>query len=192
MNISELTQFDLAVYDWLKLIPALLLLAAVLMFFLLRKKINHAWFNLKTRYRLNRLGIKQISNLQWPDGLGHYFTIDRLIMRHDGISLLAYKQYPGKIFCADNIDDWTQMIDQKSFRFENPLYELDYQIKILSAAMPGVPVNGYLFFDYQAEFPKGRPERVISLDKIPEDLKRDKNIEVKDSVKSAWKQLVTK
>ncbi len=58
--------------------------------------------------------------------------------------------------------------------------------------MPGVPVNGYLFFDYQAEFPKGRPERVISLDKIPEDLKRDKKIQVTDRVKSAWEQLVTR
>ena len=192
MNLRELVQMGLPVHDKPALVLGVSVLIGVLVIILLRKKIKHGWLNLKTRYRLNRLGVKQISNLQWPDGLGNYFTIDRLIMRHDGISLLAYKQYPGKIFCADNIDDWTQMVDQKSFRFKNPLYELDYQVKIMSTAVPGVPINGYLFFDYQAEFPKGHPERVFSLDKIPEDLKRDKKIKVTDSVKSAWEQLVTK
>mgnify|MGYP000672060310 CR=1 FL=1 len=164
------------------------LLAVVL---LNRRKIKHIWLNFKTRYRLNRLGFKQKTNFQWPDGLGNYFTIDRLILRHDGITLLVYKQYPGKIFCADNIDDWTQMLGQKSYRFKNPLGDLDCQIKAISACIPNVPVNGFLFFDQLAEFPKGHPDRVIYLKKIPEELRRDKNLDVEESVLSAWKQLLT-
>jgi len=164
------------------------LLAVVL---LNRRKIKHIWLNFKTRYRLNRLGFKQKTNFQWPDGLGNYFTIDRLILRHDGITLLVYKQYPGKIFCADNIDDWTQMLGQKSYRFKNPLGDLDCQIQAISACIPNVPVNGFLFFDQLAEFPKGHPDRVIYLKKIPEELRRDKNLEVEESVLSAWKQLLT-
>ena len=190
MNLSELSQISFPGQDNPALVFGVALLVVVLLIVLLRKKISHGWWNLKTRYRLNRLGIQQLANVQWPDGLGNFFTIDRLIMRRDGISLLAYKQYPGKIFCADKIDDWTQMVDQKSFRFENPLYELDYQVKIMSSAVPGVPVDGYLFFDYQAEFPKGHPERVISLNKIPQQLERDKKAEVEAKVSSAWKNLV--
>jgi len=189
MNINELTLSAQSATENPALMLALLFAGVVLVLILLRNNIRHGWLNFKTRYRLNRLGLEQATNLQWPDGLGNYFTIDRLIMRPDGISLLSYKQYPGKIFCADNIDDWTQMVDKKSFRFENPLYELDYQVKILSSFIPDVPVNGYLFFDYQAEFPKGHPERVIHLDKIPQELKRDKKAEVEARVSSAWNNL---
>lgn len=172
------------------LLTALVLLLPGIMLYLNRRKVKHHWLNLKTRYCLNRLGFKQIINFQCPDGLGHHFTIDRLILRHDGITLLVYKRFPGKIFCADKIDNWTQMMGQRSFRFKNPLYDLDYQIKAVSACVPNVMVNGYLFFDHLSEFPKGHPERIIHLKKIPEELKRSKLDKVDKSVMSAWKKLL--
>lgn len=170
---------------------ALLLFLAVLMLviFFSQGKIKHYWLNLKTRYRLNRLGYKQLLNLHCPDGLGYHFTIDRLVLRHDGISLLVNKSYPGKIFCADNIDDWTQMVGQKSYRFKNPLYELECQVKAVSACVPDIPINGYLFFDHQTEFPKGQPERVIHLKHIPQELLKDKQHEVEARLLSAWEKL---
>ena len=145
--------------------------------------------NFKIRSCLNRLGLKQISKLQCPDGFGHYFTIDLLILRHDGITLLIHKRYPGKIFCADKIDDWTQMLGNKSYHFKNPLYDLDNQVKAVSACVPKVPVNGFLFFDHLTEFPKGYPDRIIHLKKIPDELKRSKHHEVQTSVMAAWKKL---
>ena len=172
------------------LLIALAALLLVIILYLNRKKVKHHWLNLKTRYCLNRLGFKQITHLKCPDGLGHHFTIDRLILRHDGITLLVYKRFPGKIFCADKIDDWTQMMGQRSFRFKNPLYDLDYQIKAVSACIPNVPVNGYLFFDHLTEFPRGHPERIIYLKKIPEELKRSKHDKVEKTVMSAWKKLL--
>jgi hypothetical protein len=152
--------------------------------------IKQTWRNAQLRYRLNRLGFKVVSSFQFPDGLGNYFNIDRMILRHDGISLLQVKQYPGSIFCADDIDEWTQMLAGKSYRFKNPLIELDYQVKAVSACIPGVAVDGYLFFDTQAEFPKGHPDRVIRSDSIPEALKRNKHLKVQPSVESAWKKLL--
>ncbi len=168
---------------------ASVLILLVIIVFLNRRKIWHIWLNFKTRYCLNRLGFKQKTNFQWPDGLGHHFTVDRLILRHDGISLIVYKKYPGKIFCADNIDDWTQMLGKQSYRFKNPLGDLDCQINAISACIPDVPVDGFLFFDHLAEFPKGHPERVIYLNKIPDELRTDKKQGVEPSVMSAWKQL---
>ena len=82
-----------------------------------------------------------MSNFKFPDGLGNYFTVDRLILRQDGISLLVFKQYPGSIFCADGIDEWTQMLAGKSYRFQNPLIDLDFQIKAISSFVPDVPVQ---------------------------------------------------
>lgn len=161
---------------------------AIVIFFY-RRKLKLGWLDLKTRYRLNRLGHKHILNFQCPDGLGYHFTIDRLILRHDGITLLVQKNYPGRIFCADDIDDWTQMLGQKSYRFKNPLYELECQIKAVSACVPGVPVNGFLFFDYQAEFPKGHPERIFQLEEMPQQLKQAKQHDVEPSLLTAWKTL---
>lgn len=189
MSISDIFQIDNKITgQYLLLVISVLLLVAVVIF-LNRQRIKYAWLNFKTRYRLNRLGFEQKVNFQWPDGMGHHFTIDRLILRQDGISLLAYKQYPGKIFCADNIDDWTQMLGQKSYRFKNPLSDLDDQIKAISASIPDVPVNGFLFFDHLAEFPKGHPDRVIYLESIPAELTPGKDQDVKASVMSAWTQL---
>ena len=117
---------------------ALALLAFAIIIFLNLRKIKHNLLNLKTRRYLDHLGIKQISNLRCPNGLGQSFTIDRLILRHDGITLLIYKRYPGKIFCADQINEWTQMLGKKSYRFKNPLYDLDCQIKAVSVCIPKV------------------------------------------------------
>lgn len=194
MTISDVPQVITQIKDHYALPAALALVVLVtiaIVFYLNRRKIRHTWLNLKTRYCLNHLGLKQISSLQCPDGLGHHFTIDRLLLRHDGITLLVFKRYPGKIFCADHIDDWTQMLGKKSYRFKNPLYDLDCQIKAISACIPNVPVNGFLFFDYQAEFPKGHPDRIIHLKEIPEELKRSKQHEIETSVMSAWKKLLT-
>ena len=145
--------------------------------------------NIKTRMCLNRLGLRQISNFQFPDGLGHCFTVDRLLMRPDGISLLIYKQFPGSIFCADHIPEWTQMLGGKSYPFKNPLVDLDHQIKAISASIPDVPVNGYIFFDHQARFPKGHPDRVIRLGSIPSSLYRDNKNKAQASVVAAWEHL---
>lgn len=170
---------------------AIALIIAILgiLAYLFRIKLKHTWLNIKTRYRLNRLGLKQITNFQCPDGLGYYFNIDRLLMRHDGITVLAFKQYDGNIFCADHIEDWTQMLGGKSFHFKNPLFDLDNQIKAVSACIPNVPINGYLFFGHQSAFPKGHPDRVIHLKRIPEALKRGKKPKAEAFIISAWEKL---
>ncbi len=187
--MTDINQLLIALQDQYVLLIPMILLVFAFLFYLSRRKINLLWLNLKTHYRLNRLGLREISNFKFPDGLGNFFTVDRLILRQDGISLLVFKQYPGSIFCADDIDEWTQMLEGKSYRFQNPLIALDYQIKAISSFIPDVPVNGFLLFDHQAEFPKGCPERVIKFSNLPPSLKRNKNTKAQASVMSAWERL---
>ena len=106
--------------DQYALLAALVLVVLALLLFMNRRGIKRLWLNIKTRYCLNRLGLKQIANFRFPDGLGDYYTVDRLVLRKDGISLLVFKQYPGSIFCADDIDEWTQLLVVKSYRFRSP------------------------------------------------------------------------
>jgi hypothetical protein len=169
----------------------LLIAGIFVLLFLNRGKIYSHWLELKTRRCLSSLGIDQITNVKCPDGLGHVFTIDRLILRNNGISLLVYKKYPGKIFCADHIDDWTQMLGQKSYKFKNPLFELDIQVKAVAACFPQIDVDGYLFFDHNAEFPKGHPHRVIHPAHIPVALQRHPQQSVDQQVLNAWQQFGT-
>lgn len=189
MTITDIHQALAVLQEHYAVLIAAVLLVLGLLTYMGRRKINSAWLNLKTRYLLNHLGLEEISNFKFPDGLGNFFTVDRLILRQDGISLLVFKQYPGSIFCAEDIDEWTQMLEGKSYRFQNPLIDLDFQIKAISSFVPDVPVDGFLFFDHQASFPKGCPERVISFGKMPRSLKRDKKIQTQTSVMSAWKKL---
>ncbi len=190
MNMNEISRDITQVLDRYALPITAALLVFAIIIFLNRRNIKDAWLNVKTRRCLNKLGYKQIANFKCPDGLGHHFIIDRLILRKDGISLLLYKPYPGKIFCADKINDWTQMLGMKSYRFKNPLYDLEHQIKAVSACVSKVPVNGFLFFDHLTEFPKGHPDRIIYLENMPQELKRIKRDEVDASVMSAWDNLL--
>lgn len=172
------------------ILPIILVITAIAyLIYINRRKINLIWMGFKTRYCLNHLGLEQISNLNCPDGLDHEFIIDRILLRHDGISLVVHKKYPGKIFCAENIDDWTQMLGRKSYRFKNPLYELDYQVNAVSACLPNIPVNGFLFFDHLSEFPRGHPDRIIHPQNIPEELSRNNRHQVEVAVMSAWKNI---
>ena len=189
VNISQLIDKTTGHYALLFGLLALFLVLLLVLVAVKRKKLVHGWLNLKTRRRLNRLGYGKLSKLHCPDGLGYHFVIDRIILRHDGITVLKYMSYPGKIFCADDIDDWTQMVRRKSYRFKNPLYELECQIKAVAASIPGVTVDGYLFFDHHASFPKGHPRRVIHMNNIPESLERDKRHKVNAVVASGWKKL---
>ncbi len=169
------------------LIPVILIVFGLFfIFFINRSRLSGYWLNLKTRRCLEHLGVDQITNVKCPDGLGHEFSLDRLILRQNGISILIYKKYPGKIFCADHIDEWTQMLGQKSYTFTNPLFELDFQIKALQACIPGIDIDGYLFFDHNAEFPKGHPQRVIHPQHIPHNLHRPQHIEIDQKIIQAW------
>lgn len=178
-------------YQWQQhpaLLAALALFVAIAVFFVFKRNIQQAWKNHRTRSLLNKLAHKQYCQLKCPDGLGYHFVIDRVLLRPNGISLLIYNKFPGRIFCAENIDEWTQMLGQKSYRFKNPLYDLDCKIKAVKACVPGVDVDGFLFFDHQTVFPKGYPDRVIFKDNMPEALNRSKT-KVQKSVLEAWQKL---
>lgn len=145
----------------------------------------------KSRRCLNRLGYQQRRDFFYPDGMGGKLKIDRLVQGQHGISVVLYMPYEGNIFCADNIDEWTQMTGGKSYSFENPLNHLDITVNTVSEAVP-VPVDGYLFFGHRAGFPKGRPHRVISQGRLPEALTPPAKSKPDAAVIDAWIELLDK
>ncbi len=189
MTMNDISQVITHLYNHNAFPFGLIVLALGLVILLNRRNIDFRWKNMRAQYILKSLGQEQISDLKCPDGVGGEYILDRLLLRNDGISLLLIKRYPGRIFCADHIEEWTQMLGQKSYNFKNPLFELDYQIKALSACVQDVPVNGFLFFDHLADFPKGHPQRVVHSGRIPELLKKDRSGQVESHIQQAWNTL---
>jgi len=170
---------------------SIVLVGFIFILYINRFNIKHSFQNWRTYRCLNQLGLDQISHLSCPDGLDGHFKIDRLILLDHAILIINYKKYPGKIFGSENIDEWTQMLGQKSYTFPNPLFNLNIQLQSLSKCIPEVSVEARLFFDGNAEFPKTIPPRVIHPSHIEERFFCNNRHQVNDKVMEAWKKLQT-
>jgi hypothetical protein len=167
------------------------ILAIIIIGFINAKKLRLTFRSWRKRRLLNRIGIQQKHNLIYSDKLDGSFKVDRLILLKDSILLMSLKQYSGNIYCAEKIAEWTQVIDQKSHQFHNPLFELEHQISALQSIVPGVTVKGALFFDDTVTFPKGHPKNILHQGNIPDDyLTQFEEMDAAYSVLKAWKTLV--
>jgi len=169
---------------------AITLLALIIILILNWRKLRHQWLEWNTRRSLNAIGIKQMKDVVCSDGLDGKFKIDRLVMLHDSILLIAFKPYSGNIYCADSIPEWTQVVGQKSFKFSNPLFELENQITAIQGIAQKVPVRGVLFFDHNAKVPKGHPDKVLNPDNIPDYMIRVNCPEPSREIVQCWQMLL--
>ena len=80
-------------------------------------------------WKLNRLlkniGTKSLHNVSILDGMDGKIFIEHLILTSNFILLLGVKRFRGLIFAADKINLWTQVVGNKSYKFENPLHQIE-------------------------------------------------------------------
>jgi len=161
-------------------------LVIVLLLFIIRKSLLAKINEWRIQRSLDKIGCDQIRNLVCSDGIDGYFNIDRLALVQDSILLISYKRYGGNIYCAEHISEWTQLVGQQSFKFANPLFELENQLTSLRLLTGNAQLQGFLFFNQSAEFPKGHPERVLYPGNIPD---RFINVDYETTIpeiKAAW------
>jgi len=172
-------------------IAALAITAIALVFIGLfnRNRIQLRWREWRMQRILNRIGSEQLRDFICADGLDGFYRIDRLALTRDAILLISYKPFGGNIYCAEHISEWTQVIGQKSYKFENPLFELENQLTALRILIGNVPLRGYLFFDQSASFPKGHPDSVLNNDGIPADFLRENCEPANAEIQAAWSML---
>lgn len=147
-----------------------------------------------TEWKLNRLlknlGRESLHNVTIPDGMDGKIFIEYLILTPHEILLLGVKQYRGLIFAADTIDLWTQVIGKKSYKFENPLHQLESDVSALSAYVDKAKINSKVLFVKGSEFPKGKPTNIVSIQDV-KDLQREYAVEeIPDHLRTDWKRLV--
>jgi len=163
----------------------------IFLIYINRFNLKRIYQNWRTQRCLGKLGLDQINNLSCPDGLDGYFNIDRLILLDHAILIVNYKKYPGKIFGSEKINEWTQMLGRQSYKFPNPLFNLNIQLQSLSKCIPDTPVEARLFFDSNSEFPKNIPPQVIHPEHIEDRFFCNNRHKVNPSIMDAWKKLQT-
>ena len=167
----------------------LILFGIVFIVLLNWNKTRRSLLEWRTRRCLDGIGIKQQRNVVCADGLGGEYVLDRLVMLPKAILLITFKPYSGNIYCSERISDWTQVIAQKSYKFENPLFELENQLTALRSQMPKTLFRGLLFFDHNAHFPKGYPDSILQPGRIPEEYLRENCAEPDQVIVDVWERL---
>ena len=76
----------------------------------------------------------------------------------------------GNLYGADTIDQWTQIIDGRSYKFANPLRRLRTSRQAIKSLAPNIPVFCRVIFNADSFFPKGKPSDVSVLETLADDM----------------------
>lgn len=165
-------------------VVVLLILALILNYATIRN-----WLTEQYMYRcVRRLGVAAIRHIVLADGMDGRVLIENIVLTPGGIYILPLKRYCGIIFAADNIETWTQVVGKRSYKFSNPLPELDAYVMAVRNLLPAVNVVGYILVTSDADFPKGKPDRIIPVASVSKSLAIDKG-EVPVQLRDAWEKL---
>jgi len=151
----------------LSLVAAFLLLILLLLFSKRKRKNSKLQ---QANRALNQIRKDEVATIVIPDGIGGLIQIERLILMEQG--LLVIETYPisGHLFGADNIDQWTQIVDGRSYKFANPLRHVHNAKQALQMLVPKVPIYSRVVFTGEGDFPKGKPDDVSVVATLEQDL----------------------
>ena len=139
---------------------------------------------------LKNISSESLHNITIPDGMDDKIFVEHLILMPKKILLLGVKKYRGLIFAADKIDLWTQVIGNKSYKFENPLRKLESDALVLNSKIKNTKIEEKVLFINGSEFPKGKPDNVVAISDIKEWRENFSNEDVSEVVRADWKELV--
>lgn len=105
-----------------------------------------------------------------PDGIGGLLEIEHVILLDQGLLLIETYPISGNLFGADQIDEWTQIVDGRSYKFTNPLWHIHNASQALRLLAPNVPIFCRVVFNADSHFPKGKPDEVSILATLSEDM----------------------
>ncbi len=125
------------------------------------------------------------------DGLYGYHFIDYLILLPGKILVLAVQDYEGYIFGGEKIEKWAQVVNNRSFNFDNPIISTSHYIQAVRAICDNVEIVNRVVFTDKSSFPKGIPAGVIELKNLRKELAALKGQgAVANSAKPMWDRLL--
>jgi hypothetical protein len=170
----------------------LLVLLAVSLY-LLWSPVGQVFSWLRLQKLINRTGFKRLNNSYLPDGMDGSLFIEHLMLQADGILLLTVKRYRGNIFAADNIEQWTQVVSNHSYKFPNPLYQLEADLQSLRAAFPKTNITGLVVFAGDCSFPKGKPGQVYNVQEFSAFARsQQQSTKPSEKLQQCWQDIVAR
>ncbi|MFK5914075.1 MAG: nuclease-related domain-containing protein [Woeseiaceae bacterium] len=135
---------------------------------------------------LKNMAVDSLHNIKMSDGMDGSIFIEHLLLCKNKIILLSVKRYQGVIFAADKIDFWTQVLGKKSYKFDNPLLQLENTTQFLNSKVEGSRIEQKVLFIKGSEFPKGKPEDVLSIEDVKEWKSNSETTDVQAQLKKDW------
>jgi hypothetical protein len=131
---------------------------------------------------IESLGVKYLHNLVFPDGVDGLVFIDYLLLSPFGFIVLDIEYSEGHLFGGETVDQWSQVVNNKTYKFNNPLYANQNKCQALiwnigrQAQQANIDVDpnwetqGWVAFSNAGNFPKGIPKQVSMIDDLKQNL----------------------
>jgi hypothetical protein len=131
------------------------------------------WYLYRRRQRggqlkrvLAEISHDRIDGLLIPNGDDGEIQIDHLVLTSQGLLIIDIKDVVGTVFGSDKMQEWTVISNERRFTFPNPQEALYDRIAAVRHIVRQVPVAGRILFLDGADFTKGVPSLVSSLDQL--------------------------
>ena len=115
---------------------------------------------------LSDISFERIEELVIPSADEGEIQVDQLLLTSQGLLILEIKDVEGTVFGSDKMSDWTVISEDRRFTFSNPQPALYDRIAAVRQIVRQVPVEGRVLFLDGADFTKGVPSLVCSLDEL--------------------------
>lgn len=173
---------------------AVVVVAVVVILLLLTLVLSKPLRNLFDRFRvgraIRRLGTASMSNVVLSDGMEGHVFIEHLVLAPNKVLVVSVRRYSGAIFAAENMDMWAQVTDGGSYKFPNPLHEIETAMAALKSHVPDTAVSGIILFGRESTFPKGKPEGVMHITEVTKLPMPGQDTPVSEPVRRAWDRLL--
>jgi hypothetical protein len=175
--------------DLLAAVLATVIVMPVLLF-LFRNQLRNWRQEHNIRKVIRRLGVRSMKNIHLPDGTGGEVTIAHLLLGRDAILVIGVMRFEGLIFGSPHTDQWTQVLNRRSYKFVNPDHYLQRQINAVRLIVPDARVSGWQLFGHGAKFPKDKPDNVLQPGDVRSLPKRPRRDDISKQLRATWEQLV--
>lgn len=148
------------------------------------------WFrDRKLQKKIHAVAADTLHQVVIPDGMDGAVYLENLLLTPDGLLVLPIHRYQGVVFAADGIDNWTQVLGKRTYKFPNPLPQLESEVLAVKDYAHPVPVQGRVVFTHGVEFPKGRPQKLISEQELDALAEQNRDRDIPGTYRQTWETL---
>jgi hypothetical protein len=118
---------------------------------------------------LDDISYDRVDGILIPNGDDGEIQIDHMLLTARGLLIVDIKDVAGTVFGSDKMENWTVISNKRRFTFSNPQPALYDRVAAVRHIVRQVPVEGRVIFLDEAEFTKGVPDMVATIDQLQAD-----------------------